>query len=141
MEKNLKNKILKKKHVRISSKDYQDNFEVEKLYLSVVIVTKYQGDHYVKEFIKHGFSSSFVVFGRGTAPSEIVYTLGLPETKKDIVLTVFKESERENINKLIDERFKFSKSSKGVSFNIPLDSVIGVLSYRFMSDTRINRRK
>ena len=141
-EKKVIRKIFKKERkVDNNTSNYTSKYEVEKLFASFVIVTRYQGSYFVDKFIDLGVSSSFIVFGKGTAPSEMIYTLGLPESKKDVVITVFKESMKDKINEIIEERFNFSSSSKGVSFIIPLDSVMGLLSYRFMSDTKINRRK
>lgn len=141
-EKKVIRKIFKKERkVDNNTSNYASKYEVEKLFVSFVIVTRYQGSYFVDKFIDLGVSSSFIVFGKGTAPSEMIYALGLPESKKDVVITVFKESMKDKINEIIEERFNFSSSSKGVSFIIPLDSVMGLLSYRFMSDTKINRRK
>lgn len=141
-EKKVIRKIFKKERkVDNNTSNYTSKYEVEKLFVSFVIVTRYQGSYFVDKFIDLGVSSSFIVFGKGTAPSEMIYALGLPESKKDVVITVFKESMKDKINEIIEERFNFSSSSKGVSFIIPLDSVMGLLSYRFMSDTKINRRK
>lgn len=141
-EKKVIRKIFKKERkVDNNTSNYTSKYEVEKLFVSFVIVTRYQGSYFVDKFIDLGVSSSFIVFGKGTAPSEMIYALGLPESKKDVVITVFKESMKDKINEIIEERFNFSSSSKGASFIIPLDSVMGLLSYRFMSDTKINRRK
>lgn len=141
-EKKVIRKIFKKERkVDNNTSNYASKYEVEKLFVSFVIVTRYQGSYFVDKFIDLGVSSSFIVFGKGTAPSEMIYALGLPESKKDVVITIFKESMKDKINEIIEERFNFSSSSKGVSFIIPLDSVMGLLSYRFMSDTKINRRK
>lgn len=141
-EKKVIRKIFKKERKGDNNtSNYTSKYEVEKLFVSFVIVTRYQGSYFVDKFIDLGVSSSFIVFGKGTAPSEMIYALGLPESKKDVVITVFKESMKDKINEIIEERFNFSSSSKGVSFIIPLDSVMGLLSYRFMSDTKVNRRK
>ncbi len=141
-EKKVIRKIFKKERkVDNNTSNYTSKYEVEKLFVSFVIVTRYQGSYFVDKFIDLGVSSSFIVFGKGTAPSEMIYALGLPESKKDVVITIFKESMKDKINEIIEERFDFSASAKGVSFIIPLDSVMGLLSYRFMSDTKINRRK
>lgn len=123
------------------SSNYQNKYKVEKLYLSFVIVNRYQGDYYINKFLDLGASSSFLLYGKGTAPSELLYMLGVEGDKKDIVLTVIKESLIEDLNNVIDERFKVSKSAKGIAFIIEFDSVMGVLPYRFLSDTRNNERK
>lgn len=124
-----------------SSKNYKENYKVEKLYLSFIIVSRYQGDYYVDNILKLGASTSFISYGKGTAPSEILYMLGVEGDKKDIVISLVKESLLDEVNKLIDERFNVSKAAKGIAFTIKFDSVMGVLPYKFLSDTRVNIKK
>ncbi len=135
--------VFKNKRVRRIKEDnssYDKKYKVEKLYLSLVIVNRYQGDYFIHEFLEIGASSSFLLYGKGTAPSEFLYMLGVEGDKKDIVLTVIKESLIEKIDKIIDNRFLISKSAKGISFIIEFDSIMGVLPYRFFSDTKINEK-
>ncbi len=143
IKKTLEN-VFKNNRVKKNKEDnshYTKNYKVEKLYLLVVIVNRYQGDYYIHKFIELGAASSFLLYGKGTAPSEFLYMLGVEGSKKDIVLTVAKESLLDNFEKIIDERFSISKSAKGISFIIEFDSIMGVLPYRFLSDTKINKKK
>lgn len=149
LEFNIRNKFFKRK--KVEKKDsksinkekrpYQELYKTEKLYLSIIIVSRYQGEYYVERFIKEGCSLSFIIYGKGTAPSELLYVLGTPQSKKDVVISVVKESLKDKVNSIIDERFNFSKSAKGIAFMIDFDSVMGVLSYRYLSDTRVNERR
>lgn len=149
LEFNIRNKFFKRKKVEKKDsksinkekRSYQELFKTEKLYLSIIIVSRYQGEYYVERFIKEGCSLSFIIYGKGTAPSELLYVLGTPQSKKDVVISVVKESLKDKVNLIIDERFNFSKSAKGIAFMIDFDSVMGVLSYRYLSDTRVNERR
>lgn len=149
LEFNIRNKFFKRKKVEKKDsksinkekKSYQELYKTEKLYLSIIIVNRYQGEYYVEQFIKEGCSLSFIIYGKGTAPSELLYVLGTPQSKKDVVISVIKESLKDKVNSIIDERFNFSKSAKGIAFMIDFDSVMGVLSYRYLSDTRVNERR
>ena len=149
LEFNIRNKFFKRKKVEKKDsksinkekRSYQELFKTEKLYLSIIIVSRYQGEYYVERFIKEGCSLSFIIYGKGTAPSELLYVLGTPQSKKDVVISVVKESLKDKVNSIIDERFNFSKSAKGIAFMIDFDSVMGVLSYRYLSDTRVNERR
>ncbi len=143
IKKTLEN-VFKNNRVKKNKEDnshYSKNYKVEKLFLLVVIVNRYQGDYYIHKFIELGAASSFLLYGKGTAPNEFLYMLGVEGSKKDIVLTVAKESLLDNFEKIIDERFSISKSAKGISFIIEFDSIMGVLPYRFLSDTKINKKK
>lgn len=149
LEFNIRNKFFKRKKVEKKDsqsinkekRSYQELYKTEKLYLSIIIVSRYQGEYYVERFIKEGCSLSFIIYGKGTAPSELLYVLGTPQSKKDVVISVVKESLKDKVNSIIDERFNFSKSAKGIAFMIDFDSVMGVLSYRYLSDTRVNERR
>lgn len=149
LEFNIRNKFFKRKKVEKKDsksinkekRSYQELYKTEKLYLSIIIVSRYQGEYYVERFIKEGCSLSFIIYGKGTAPSELLYVLGTPQSKKDVVISVVKESLKDKVNSIIDERFNFSKSAKGIAFMIDFDAVMGVLSYRYLSDTRVNERR
>lgn len=149
LEFNIRNKFFKRKKaekkesksINKEKRSYQELYTTEKLYLSIIIVSRYQGEYYVERFIKEGCSLSFIIYGKGTAPSELLYVLGTPQSKKDVVISVVKESLKDKVNSIIDERFNFSKSAKGIAFMIDFDSVMGVLSYRYLSDTRVNERR
>ena len=61
--------------------------------------------------------------------------------KKDVVLAVIREDKKSEIFKYINDRFNISKNAKGIAFTIKVNSVMGVLLYRFLSDTKQNIRK
>ena len=42
---------------------------------------------------------------------------------------------------MINERFSISRNSNGVAFTLGVNSIIGVLIYRFLTDTKINIKK
>lgn len=140
IEKRVK-KIKEEKENKDSFIPYEEENEIEKLILSIVIVPRHHGKYFVEKFFEKGISASFRSIGRGTAPSELEYVLGISESRKDIVFTIFKESQLNEVDAIIDERFKVSKASKGISFIMKLDSIIGVLPYKFFTDTKVNRRK
>lgn len=136
--------MAKKKEVKNIKKEglsYQETYKVEPLYLSIIIVNRYQGDYYLNNILKLGASTSFLTYGKGTAPNEFLYMLGVEGDKKDVVISLIKESLVEKVDELIEERFNVSKTAKGISFMIKFDSIMGVLPYKFLTDTRINQKK
>ncbi len=134
-------KVFKRKEKIKEKNSYMKANNIESLYLLCVIVTRHQGEYYLNKFNEIGLSCSYLIYGKGTIPSETLYMLGLASSRKDIVLTIVKESKRKEVDQIIDERFKVSKSAKGISFYINFDSILGVLSYKFLTDTRINEKK
>ena len=73
--------------------------------------------------------------GLGTATSELVELLGL-EPHKAVILSVVREDMVDTIMNTLEDKFATIRNGKGVSFAVPLSSVIGVNLYRFLSDRR-----
>ena len=119
---------------------YDQEFKVEKVKLMVIIVNRYQGEYYFKMLQSKNVAASYLVYGKGTATKEINDYLGVENTRKDIVLTLISESKLPEIKEVISEHFKISRETKGVAFTLQLDSVAGVLIYKFLTDTRENVR-
>lgn len=120
------------------NKAYDKEFKVEKVKLFVIIVGRNQSDYYLNEFKKTEIACSFVVYGGGTATKDIYEVLGIGETKKDIIFALVKESDIDKLKEIINYRFKASKAAKGIAFSIPLDSMAGVLMYRYLTNTKTN---
>ena len=77
-----------------------------------------------------------VLGGLGTARSELVELLGL-EPQKAVVISVIREDRVEEIMNCLEDKFRTIRGGKGVSFAVPLSSVIGVNLYQFLSDNRM----
>ena len=133
--------IEQNKEVKTSNLPYEKEFETKKLKVFVVIVNRNQGDFFVKKFEEIGVSASFLVYGVGTATREIYDILGVGDIKKDIVLSLIKQSDIEKIKEIVSERFSISKNAKGIAFSLGIDSVAGILIYKYLSNTRENKRR
>lgn len=133
IEKEAENKNLKK--------PYDQEFELKKLRILCIIVNRYQGDYFINEFAKREVGASFLVYGTGTATKEIYDILGIGETKKDIVLSLVKESDIPELKKLIETRFSVSKKAKGIAFFIDIDSIAGILIYKYLTNTKENLKR
>lgn len=70
-----------------------------------------------------------VIYGRGTAKH-----LGLGDTNKAIIMSIVKEEKIKEILNTLEERFQKTKYGKGIAYTIPINSVIGVLVYQFLSN-------
>ncbi len=138
MLKNNKKTLIKNKSTNLP---YDKEFKIKKLKFLILIVNKYQGDYYVNKFFKLGVSACFMANGLGTATREIYNVLGVGETKKDVIFALIKEDLINDIKKIISEKFNVSKNAKGVAITLNVDSVMGVLLYRFLTDSKYNERK
>lgn len=121
---------------------YNDSFKTSPLKFLCIIVNKYQGEFYIDLLVKkNGVSAAFLLNGHGTATRDIYSLLNISETKKDVVMALVREDKIDEIMPKIEERFKISNSSKGIAFTLSSDSIIGVLAYRFFTDTKENVKK
>ncbi|MDY0118707.1 MAG: hypothetical protein RBR80_04055, partial [Bacilli bacterium] len=82
-----------------------------------------------------------IIFGKGTATSELISLLGLSEPNKDIVLAIIKEEKIDEAFNYIKRRFEISKKHKGVAFSVGLESIIGVSIYKYLSNNVVNKQK
>ena len=130
-----------KVEIKEGSATYDKDYEVKKLKVMVIIVDRGQGDYFVRAFEKNKVGASFNVYGTGTATKEIYDILGIGETKKDIVLSLIKQDDIEVLKNIVKERFAANKKYKGISFCMDIDSVAGVLVYKYLANVRENKRR
>lgn len=121
---------------------YNNLYEVQPLKLICIIVNRYQGDYFLDLLIKkNNISAAFLCGGHGTATRDIYNLLNISENKKDVVIALIPERKLKDIFKQIENRFNISNNAKGLAFSLKADSVIGVLAYRFFTDTKENIKK
>lgn len=107
----------------------------KRLKILITIVERAKADFYLDTLEGYEVNLQTVIYGKGTAPSEMLQYLGLSEVGKAVIISVIQE---ENIKKILadyeDKYFK-TKNGKGIAFTIPISSVIGVMIYQFLSNS------
>lgn len=116
------------------SKVYDKENKITPLKLFCLIVSQEQGEYYIKALSDLGVSATYEVYGTGTAPKEIYDLFGIGTTKKDLLIAVVKEPLLEEVKKMVEARFNVSLRAKGIAFTIDIDSMIGVILYRFLTN-------
>lgn len=111
---------------------------IKKLKLLVTIVDRPKGEFYLDVISQFDVNCQLVMGGLGTATSEIVELLGL-EAHKAVILSVAREDAVDKIMNCLEDKFATIRNGKGISFAVPLSSVIGVSLYQFLSDNRMGR--
>ena len=106
-----------------------------KLKLLFTVVNRAKGEFYLDVLSQFDVNFQMIVGGLGTAKSELLELLGL-ETHKAVILSVVREDMVDDIMNTLEDKFATIRNGKGVSFAVPLSSVIGVNLYRFLSDRR-----
>ena len=111
---------------------------IKKLKLLVTVVEKPKGEFYLDVISQFDVNCQLVMGGLGTATSEIMELLGL-EPHKAVILSVVREDRVDDLMNCLEDKFATIRNGKGISFAVPLSSVIGVNLYRFLSDNRMGR--
>lgn len=111
---------------------------IKKLKLLFTIVDRPKGEFYLDVLSQFDVNCQMVLGGLGTANTELVELLGL-EPHKAVILSVLREDMVDAAMNCLEEKFATIRNGKGISFAVPLSSVIGVNLYRFLSDNRMGR--
>lgn len=108
---------------------------IKKLKLLVTVVDRQKGEFYLDVLSQFEVNFQMALSGTGTATSELVDLLGL-NLHKAVILSVVREDLVESIMNCLEDKFATVKNGRGISYAVPLSSVIGVNLYRFMSNNR-----
>ena len=111
---------------------------IKKLKLLVTVVERPKGEFYLDVISQFEVNCQLAMAGLGTATSELVELLGL-EPHKAVILSVVREDLVDEVMNCLEDKFETIRKGKGISFAVPLSSVIGVNLYQFLSDNRMGR--
>lgn len=111
---------------------------IKKLKLLFTVVDRPKGEFYLDVISQFDVNCQMVMGGLGTATSELVDLLGL-NIHKAVILSVIREDMVDSVINCLEDKFATIRNGKGISFAVPLSSVIGVNLYQFLSDNRMGR--
>ena len=111
---------------------------IKKLKLLFTVVDRQKGEFYLDVVSQFDVNCQLILPGMGTAASELLDMLGL-EPHKAVILSVLREDMVDAAMETLEEKFRTIRGGKGISFAVPLSSVIGVNLYQFLSDNRMGR--
>ncbi|MDE7162040.1 MAG: hypothetical protein K2N65_04690 [Anaeroplasmataceae bacterium] len=106
----------------------------QKLKILVTIVERSKADFYLDTLEGYDINLQTVIYGKGTAPSEMLQYLGLSQLGKAVIFSVVQEDNIKKIFADYEDKYFKTKNGKGIAFTIPISSVIGVLVYQFLSN-------
>ena len=109
---------------------------IKKLKLLVTVVDRQKGEFYLDVLSQFEVNFQLALSGTGTATSELVSLLGL-NLHKAVILSVVREDLVDTIMNCLEDKFNTIKNGRGISYAVPLSSIIGVNLYRFMSNNRM----
>ena len=111
---------------------------IKKLKLLFTVVERPKAEFYLDVLSQFEVNCQMVLPGKGTANSDLVSMLGL-NMQKALILSVVREDMVDQVMKCLEEKFESIRNGKGISFAVPLSSVIGVSIYQFLSNNRQGR--
>ncbi len=116
------------------------NLSPGKLMMLITVIQKGKGTFF-SDFLKtFGANLQICIVGTGTARTDLVEFLGLKDNKRTIIFSIVREDKLKEIFAALEERFHTVNNDTGISFAVPLSSMIGKLSYGFLSnDQRVIR--
>ncbi|MCF0118117.1 MAG: hypothetical protein HUJ61_08790 [Bacilli bacterium] len=120
---------------RRKSDDTQGLIAPRKLKLLFTIVEREKGSFYSNLLQSYEASYQTIIYGNGTAPSELQEVLGNVDTKAVIISVVPEDRVKEILTAYEDKYFKLRKS-KGIAFTISMDSIIGKMAYQFLANVK-----
>ncbi len=109
--------------------------DIQKLKLIFTVVEKEKAEFYLDVLSQFEVNFQMAVPGKGTVKSELVSLLGL-NLHKAVLFSVVREDQVDSVMNCLEDKFETIKNGRGISFAVPLSSVIGVNLYRFMSNNR-----
>ena len=112
--------------------------DIKKLKLLFTVVDRNKGEFYMDVISQYEVNCQLVLPGSGTAASDLIDMLGLNK-QKAVIISVVREDQVETVMHALEDRFRSVKNGKGISFAVPLSSVIGVNLYQFLSNNRVGR--
>lgn len=110
------------------------NIAPDRLMLLVTVVQKGKGTFFSDYLQTFDVNLQVCVVGVGTAQTDLVEFLGLKDNKRSIIFSIVREDRLDAIMEALEERFHTVNRKTGIAFAVPLTSVIGKLSYGFLSN-------
>jgi hypothetical protein len=109
---------------------------VRKLKMLITVIDRSKTLFYVDLLEQFEVNVQMILYGKGTANSQMLALLGLIESDKSVIISYIREDRVKEALDTLSEKFTTVKNGKGVAYTIPLDSIIGVSNYQLLSNDR-----
>lgn len=90
----------------------------------VSVLKRGKASKMLKTLKKNGVKGGTIVYGEGTANSDLLKLIDYDHVHKEVLFSVVHRDDEEHLLKLLDDRFELSKPNHGIVFTIPLKEVI-----------------
>ena len=119
-----------------STKIKKEISNVKKLKMLVTVIDRSKTLFFIDLLEQFEVNVQMVIYGKGTANSDMLNLLGLVESEKSIILSYINEDRVKDALETLNEKFHQVKNGKGIAYTISLDSIIGVSMYQLLSNDR-----
>lgn len=112
------------------------NTAPEKLELLVTIVHAKRANYFASVIRDSEANLQLITQASGTSRKAIMDYLGLNQASRVAIFSVVREDKLHDLLDILQEKFTTVKDGGGVAVTVPLSSVIGLLSYGFLSNDK-----
>ena len=110
--------------------------DIKKIKILVTVVNRSKTLFYTDLLEQFEVNMQMVIYGHGTADSEMLIYLGLAESDKTVIISFVREDKVKEVLETLKEKFEKVKNGKGIAYTIPMKSVIGVSIYQFLTNNK-----
>ncbi len=108
----------------------------EKLELLITVVKAKSAAYFANLIQSADANIQLTMPASGTSPKAIMEYLGLQQSNRSVIFSVVREDKIKDLLALLNEKFDTVKDGGGIAITVPLSSVIGLLSYGFLSNDK-----
>ena len=116
---------------------FEQTHKIEPLSLVGIVVNDGQSSAIGRILVDARASVFFTCHGHGTSTNDFYDVFGLGNPNKQVLMSLIRDETWARIRQKLVDRFAYSEWSKGIAFLIPIDSLMGVSAYKFLTDSRI----
>lgn len=109
---------------------------MDELYMMATISDRNQARRFLAFYREHGVTVTLITFGKGTAASEVLDSLGLEAAKKAILFAFVTGTEWKEIKSGLQKQIKIDIPGSGIAFIVPLSSIGGKKQLEFLTEGR-----
>lgn len=108
--------------------------DLKKLQLLITIIPQGKREVIIDLLEEYDTNFSFSVNGRGTSTDDIVEMLGLNNNERDIIFSFIRSEKVNDAILAIEDKFKKFKVNQSIAFSVPVENIIGMQNYLFLSN-------
>jgi hypothetical protein len=107
---------------------------LRKLKWLITIIDRTKALFYLDLLEQFEVNVQMVLYGRGTANSQMLDLLGLAESDKAVIISFIREDKVKEALETLGDKFQKVKNGKGIAYTIGMDSIIGVSMYQLLTN-------